>query len=75
MEIQAKIHITEEYIYVYGKIAQKPIKVKNIINKELDLLTYAIALFEVQNNCRIRGERQPKRRVKELKRSLHSFLE
>ncbi|SNT42480.1 hypothetical protein SAMN05444672_12249 [Bacillus sp. OK838] len=69
MDIQAKIHITEEYIYVFGKTNQIPVKVNNLINKELDLLVYAVALFEDKNNCRIRGKKYTKRRIKELSRS------
>ncbi|MGG4267421.1 hypothetical protein [Peribacillus simplex] len=67
MDVLAKIHITKEYIYVFGKIGQQPIKVKNRMNKELDKLAYAVAVFEAENNFRIRGQKYRNGILKEIK--------
>lgn len=67
MDIQAKIHITKEYIYVYGKMGQQPVKVKNQLNKEMDKLVFAVTLFEMENDFRIRGKRYHSQRLKEFK--------
>ena len=75
MDIQAKIHITKEYIYVYGKLGQQPVKVKNQLNKEMDKLVFAVALFEVENGFRIRGGNYSKGVLKEYSRYRTNYLE
>lgn len=52
MEIQAKIHITKEYIYVYGKLGQQPVKVKNKLRESIHLFGCSFIGVRTVSKCK-----------------------
>ncbi|WP_199880775.1 hypothetical protein [Bacillus massiliglaciei] len=49
MDIQAKIYVTKDSVYVYGDITQKPIKLENKSMEESYLIGEAYRKFERLN--------------------------
>ncbi|KMY50534.1 hypothetical protein [Peribacillus loiseleuriae] len=56
--IQAKIHVTKDYIYVFGDLTKKPVKIENRINHEHFLIGEAFRKYEEENFITLRGKRK-----------------
>ncbi|MGE8080872.1 hypothetical protein [Peribacillus loiseleuriae] len=59
-KIQAEIHVTKDYIYVFGDLTKKPVKIENRMNHEHFLISEAFRRYDKANLITLREKREAK---------------